>query len=199
MLKIVVIISGRGSNMQAIVERSRSGKLKGLCEILHVISDRESALGVQIARNHGIPVICIPSAGKTREAFEKEVASFLQPLSPDYIVLAGFQRILSPFFTNLFRHRIVNIHPADPAEFRGLNGYQWAFEKKLATTRITVHFVDEGVDTGRIIAQKEINLTGMTTLEEIKKVGLKTEHEFYPAVLADLFLNKGRGGKICAE
>ncbi len=187
MKRIVIFISGRGSNMQAIVESSRTGILKDRCEILTVISDRENAGGISISRSLGIPVKCIASAGKTREAFEKEIVSFLKPISPDYIVLAGFRRVLSPLLIGHYRNRIINIHPADPTLFRGLNGYQWAFEKKLRTTLITVHFVDEGVDTGRIIAQKEIDLTGKKTLEEIEKIGLQTEHEFYPSVLAEIF------------
>lgn len=187
MKKIVIFISGRGSNMQAIVESSRSGKLRGLCEILAVVSDRESAGGIEIARKLGIPVACILSKGKTREAFEKQIISFLEPMSPDYLVLAGFRRIISPLLIRHFRDRILNIHPADPARFRGLNGYQWAFENKMERTTVTVHLVEEGVDTGRIIAQQDVHLEGLITLQDVEAAGLRAEHEFYPRVLAELF------------
>lgn len=183
--KIAVFISGRGTNMLSIAESVRSGVLNSLCEIALVFSDRPEAPGIVAAQTLHLPTAAIPSAGKTREAFETQVIGLLKRFSPDFIVLAGFKRILSPLFIRTYPARIINIHPADPACFRGLHGYSWAFERGMKTTKITVHFVDEGVDTGSIIAQREINLEGAKTIEDVEKIGLRAEHEFFPSVLAD--------------
>ncbi len=181
--RIAIFISGRGSNMEAIARQVQDGILKDVCEIALVFSNKPQAKGLEIAKKFGLPVAAIPSKGKSREAFEREVLELLQPYRIDYVVLAGFMRILSPLFIRAFKNRIINIHPADTRLFQGVGGYEWAFENKLPSTKITVHFVDEGVDTGPIIAQREVDLRGADTLEEVERRGLAAEHEFYSQAL----------------
>ncbi len=181
--RIAIFISGRGSNMEAIVRQVQDGILKDVCEIALVFSNKPQAKGLEIAKKFGLPVAAIPSKGKSREAFEREVLELLQPYRIDYVVLAGFMRILSPLFIRAYKNRIINIHPADTRLFQGVGGYEWAFENKLPSTKITVHFVDEGVDTGPIIAQREVDLCGADTLEEVERRGLAAEHEFYSQAL----------------
>ena len=187
--RIAIFISGRGSNMETIVRNVQDGILKDVCEVALVLSNKENAYGLTVAESLGVPTAVIVSKGKKRAEFEQELIDFLKPYQIDYIVLAGFMRILSPLFVRAYKNRIINIHPADTAQFQGIGGYEWAFEKRLQTTKITVHFVDEGVDTGKIIAQKEVDLRGAESLEEVEKRGLKVEHEFYSEALLKLFKN----------
>jgi len=187
-VRAVVFISGRGSNLEAIVQSCKSGILRDLCNIVAVVSDNPDAAGLEIARDAGIPTITrIPTLGNSREIYEKNLLSDLIPLHPDFIVLAGFKRILSPVLVQAFPGRIVNIHPADPCKFRGLHAYQWAFSRKLRRTQVTVHLVDESVDTGTVLGSAEVDLSGADTLEEVEKRGLRVEHELYQKVLAELF------------
>lgn len=185
--RIAIFISGRGSNMEAIIKNTQEGILKDCCEVVLVLSNKKNAKGLEIAKKLGAETICIESKGKSREEFEREVIKYLENHNIDYIVLAGFMRILSPLFIKKYRRRIINIHPADTSQFRGAGAYEWAFNNKLDSTKITVHYVDEGVDTGEVIAQKEVNLKGAKSLEEVEKRGLKVEHKFYSEVLRNLF------------
>lgn len=184
--RIAIFISGRGSNMEAVVRQAQDGILKDCCQVALVFSNKPNARGLAIAEQLGVPTACIESRGKKREDFDRAVVDLLEPLNIDYIVLAGFMRIISPLLIARYRQRIINIHPADTAQFKGIGGYEWAFENRLERTKITVHFVDEGVDTGPVIAQKEIDLRGLTTLEEIERVGLASEHEFYSQALREV-------------
>jgi len=185
--RIAVFISGRGSNMESIAASTRGGVLSDCCEISVILSDRAEAAGIDKAKSLGLPTLIVPSVGRSREDFEREILERLDAFAPDYVVLAGFKRILSPLFVNAFAGRIINIHPADPEAFRGLNGYQWAFDSGLNETFVTVHLVDAGVDTGPILAKCPVDLAGVTSIEEVERRGLKTEHSFYPKVLADHF------------
>jgi len=186
MKKIVIFISGRGSNMQRIIEETKSGILKDSLEVSLVFSDKKEAKGLQTAKEYGIPVANISSKGKSRKEFDTELINLLKKIDFDYIVLAGYMRILTKEFVNTFPKQIINIHPADTRRHQGLHAYEWAFENKLKATKITIHYVDEGMDTGQIIAQKEVNLTNTKTLEEVEKKGLKVEHEFYSKILYNL-------------
>ena len=185
--RIAIFISGRGSNMQAIVESAQKGVLKDYCEIALVFSNKPAAAGLEIAAQQGIKTDSIPSKGKSRERFEEEVIQLLQPMNIDFIVLAGFMRILSPVFIRAYKNRIINIHPADTAEFQGVGAYEWAFSNKKKETAVTVHFVDEGVDTGPVIAKQKVNLKGADTLEEVERRGLAVEHSFYSEALRRVF------------
>ena len=188
--RLAILISGRGSNMKAILDESRDGILKGICNVVVVVSNMCDAAGLNTAQEAGVDALCVPSKGKKRQEFETELIEALEPYKPDYIVLAGFMRILTPYFINHFRSKILNIHPADTALFQGVGGYEWAYENKLTETKITVHFIDDGVDTGPVIAQKTVDLRGADSLEEIQIRGLKVERKFYSEVIRDVILHK---------
>ncbi len=190
MKKIVIFISGRGSNMEAIIKECKNGILKGSAETTLVFSDKKEAAGLKTAENYGIKTEHIPSRGKTRTEFDKEVINLLAAYDFDYIVLAGYMRILSTVFVRHYKNKIINIHPADTKLHQGLHAYEWAFKNKMKQTKITVHYVNEGVDTGAVIAQKEVDLEGADSLEEVEKRGLATEHRFYSETLYHLFNQK---------
>lgn len=187
MKAIAIFISGRGSNMKAIVESCEAGVLKGVAKPILIFSNKTSAAGLEYAKSKNIPTEVIPSKGKKRADFDQEVIQMLKNYPVDYIILAGYMRILSPKFTQAFPKRIINIHPADTHQHQGLDGYKWAFEEKLEQTKVTVHYVDEGLDTGKIIGQAEVNLVGADNLEEVEKRGLAIEHQFYSKALKELF------------
>ncbi len=175
--------------MEAIIKNTISGNLKDICNVAVVASNNPDAAGIAIAASLGIPSIVIESRNKAREDYEVEVLEELKKYSIDYIILAGFNRILSPYIVSKFRSRIINIHPADTRVFKGLHGYEWAFQNQLPRTTITVHYVDEGMDTGAIIAQKEVDLQGCHNLAEVTERGLKVENSFFSEALASLFSN----------
>jgi phosphoribosylglycinamide formyltransferase-1 len=185
--KIVIFISGRGSNMIALLNNIKNGILKDLCQVELVFANKPDAAGLKIAEEQGVPTACIESKGKKREVFDQVVIDFLKKYDLDYIVLAGYMRILSPVFISAYRNKIINIHPADTDEFQGVGAYEWAFENKKEFTKITVHFVDEGVDTGPVIGKQVVDLRGCKTLEEVEKIGLATEHAFYSEALRRVF------------
>jgi phosphoribosylglycinamide formyltransferase-1 len=181
--RIALFISGRGSNMEAILKACSTGILQDIAEPVLVFSNRADAKGLLVAQAMGVETQVIESKGLKRPAFDAKVLDLLQTYQPNFIVLAGYMRILSPLLVQAYPQRIINIHPADTTQHQGLHGYEWAFDNKLASTKITVHYVDEGLDTGNIIAQKTVDLSGTNTLEEVEQRGLTAEHEFYSSVL----------------
>ncbi len=187
--KIAILISGRGSNMKAIIENMKDGILKDFCYVIVVFSNKKDAPGLEIAKSLGISTKVIESKGKKRSTYNKLLFDYLDELNPDYIILAGYMKIISPDVVQRFRNRIINIHPADTALHQGLHGYEWAFENKMESTKITVHFVNEGLDTGRVIAKREVDISDCTTIEEIEQKGLKVEHHFYSECLKKIFEN----------
>lgn len=184
MKRLAVLLSGRGSNMEAVVRHTREGGvLHGVAEVVVVASNLPDAKGLDIARSMGIATRVVPHLGRLRSEFEAELVRQLDPFQPDLIVLAGFMRKLSPLFVGHYPHRIVNIHPADTRQHQGLHGYQWAFERKLPDTCITVHYVDEGLDTGTIIGQCPVPIADAGSLEEVERRGLAVEHRFYSEMI----------------
>jgi phosphoribosylglycinamide formyltransferase-1 len=184
--RIAILISGRGSNMVALAEQVRGGALAGCAEIALVASNKPEAAGLDKARAMGLPTASISAVGKRRSVFDGELLALLEDHAPDWIVLAGYMRILTPQVIRRYPGRIVNIHPADTRQHQGLHGYDWAWENRLSETRITVHVVDEGLDTGPILAQRAVDLAGAASLEEVERRGLAVEHGFYAEVLRDL-------------
>jgi len=184
--RLAILLSGRGSNMLALADAVRDGALKNIAEIALVFSNDPAAPGLEAAAARGLPTAALPSKGHEREVFDEEVIKILQAYQPDFIVLAGYMRVLSPGFVRAFAGRIVNIHPADTHQHRGLHAYEWAFSNQLKETKITVHLVDEGLDTGPILAQRAVNLEGASTLTEVQRRGLVVEHELYAETLTSL-------------
>ena len=169
--------------MEAIIKNVQTGNLRDCCEIVLVFSNKQEAQGLETARQLGIKAAFIESKGKQRAEFDQEIVALLEPLQPDYLVLAGYMRLISPALIQRYRNRVINIHPADTALYQGAHAYQWAFDNKLETTKITVHFVDAGMDTGPVIAQREVDLRGAKNLAEVEQRGLRVEHVFYSEVL----------------
>jgi len=173
--------------MEAIIKETQNGILKDVAEPVLVFTDKKDAKGLQIAKDLGINTATILAKGKKRQEFDNEVVELLSNYDFDYIILAGYMRILSDLFVRTYKDRIINIHPADTNLHQGLHAYEWAFKNKMQATKITVHYVNEGVDTGKIITQKEVDLKGAKTLEEVEKRGLAVEHQFYSEVLKEIF------------
>lgn len=187
--RLAILLSGRGSNMLALVQATQSGVLRDLAEVAVVFSNQPDAPGLELAAAHGCPVASLPSQGRKRETFDAEAAQLLQQYQPDLVVLAGYMRILSPAFIQPFAGRILNIHPADTHQHQGLHAYEWAFDNQLPETKITVHLVDEGLDTGPILAQQTVDLRGAATLAEVERRGLAVEHQLYATALRALIMN----------
>jgi phosphoribosylglycinamide formyltransferase-1 len=192
--RLAILLSGRGSNMLALAEAVRTGVLHGLAEIAVVFSNDPTAGGLDAAADLGLPTASLTSRGRKREEFDREVVAILQGYQPDYIVLAGYMRVLSPAFVRAFAGRIINIHPADTHQHQGLHAYEWAFDNHLPETKITVHLVDEGLDTGPILAQRVVNLGGATTLAEVQRRGLAVEHELYADTLRQIIASQKDSG-----
>jgi phosphoribosylglycinamide formyltransferase 1 len=153
--KIGILLSGRGSNFEAIADNVAAGRIPG-AEIAIVISNRAEAPGIESARRRGLDARVIPSKGKTREQHDTEVIAALRAKKVDLICLAGYMRLLSPDFIRAFPRQILNIHPSLLPAFPGLEAQKQAFEHGVKISGCTVHFVDEHLDHGPIILQKAV-------------------------------------------
>jgi phosphoribosylglycinamide formyltransferase-1 len=173
--------------MEALIKATQKGVLKGIANIELVFSNNPNAKGLEIAKQMGINTLHIDSFDKKRKTFDQEIINALVNYNFDYIILAGYMRILSKELIQAFPNKIINIHPADTRKHQGLHAYEWAFNNRLKETKITIHYVNEGVDTGEIIAQATVDLEGVKNLEEVEKRGLAVEHQFYAETLYKLF------------
>ncbi len=183
MTRVAILISGRGSNMSTLLERCRDGSLGEVCEPVVVFSNDPQAAGLETARGLGVPTASVSSRGRKRAAFDRDLVAALKPYRLDILVLAGFMRILTAVVIDRWQARIINIHPADSRMYQGAHGYEWAWDEGLDETLITVHLVDEGMDTGPILDQAVVDLRGATDLGEVKRRGLEVEHYFFADVL----------------
>ena len=194
MKKLGILLSGRGSNFEAIARNAQAGKIPA--EIAVVISNREDAPGLARARELGLNARFISSKGKDREAYDREVVAALHELQVHLVCLAGFMRILSPYFIREFPGRILNIHPALLPAFPGLEAQKQALEYGAKFTGCTVHIVDEGVDTGPIVCQAVVPVLDDDTVESLSARILKEEHRIYSEaiclLLEDRVLIEGR-------
>jgi len=177
MKKLGILLSGRGSNFEAIARNVQAGKIPA--EIGVVISNKEEAVGLATARQMGLKAVCIPSKGKEREAFERELVAALRDNEVDLVCLAGFMRVLTPYFIREFRGRILNIHPALLPSFPGVEAQKQALDYGVKWTGCTVHFVDEGVDTGPVVCQAAVPVLDEDTPETLAARILKEEHRIY--------------------
>ena len=155
MKNIGILLSGRGSNFEAIAKNVASGKISN-ARIAIVISNRADAGGIEVAQRLGLKAVVIPSKGKAREDHDREVAARLQQQRVDLVCMAGYMRLLSPWFVKQFPHRILNIHPSLLPAFPGLEAQEQAFAYGVKVAGCTVHFVDEELDHGPIIVQKSV-------------------------------------------
>jgi phosphoribosylglycinamide formyltransferase 1 len=173
-----ILISGRGSNFEAIARNLAGGKIPG-AEIAVVISNRADAGGLEIARKLGLNAVVIPSAGKERKGHDREVVDVLQQHKVDLICMAGYMRLLSPWFVRQFPGKILNIHPSLLPAFPGLEAHQQAFAYGVKVSGCTVHFVDEELDHGPIIVQRAIPLLDNDTEHSLAARILEQEHIAY--------------------
>ena len=179
MLKVGVLASGRGSNFEALAKAFRSGKIKG--EIKVLIVDKRNAGAIERAKKYGINWIFVDAKSfPTREDYDSKIVSILKHLEVDLVCLAGYMRIVSPVFVNAFKNRIMNIHPAILPAFPGLNAQKKAVEYGVKVSGATVHFVDEGVDTGPVIIQAVVPVSPEDTEKTLSEKILKFEHRIYP-------------------
>ncbi len=188
--RLGILLSGRGSNFEAIADAVADGRIAN-AEIVAVISDAPRAKGLMVARNRGLPFFPVDRAVfPNREAHEAEVLRILQDVRPDLVCLAGYMRLLSPAFVARYRGRILNIHPALLPKFPGLKAQRRALEAGETVSGCTVHFVDEGTDTGPIVLQKTVPVVPGDTEKTLSARILEQEHRAYPEaitrVLAEL-------------
>ena len=192
--RLGVLISGRGSNFQAIADHIAAGDLDA--EIAVVISNRPEARGLEIARTRGIPSICLPSKGLGREEYDQQLAAELRRHSVDLVCLAGFMRLLSAGFVRQFPHRILNIHPSLLPAFPGLDAQEQALRYGVKFTGCTVHFVDENLDSGPMILQAVVPVHRDDSVESLSARILAEEHRIYSkaigAVLSGNWKIEGR-------
>ena len=190
MKKLGILLSGRGSNFEAIARNVQAGKIPA--EIAVVISNKPEALGLVRAAEMGLATRYIPSKGKEREAFDREVVAALREFDVDLVCLAGFMRILSPYFVREFPRRILNIHPALLPAFPGEDAQRQALEYGVKFTGCTVHFVDEGVDTGPIVCQAVVPVRDDDTVETLSRRILMEEHRIYSEAICLVLENRLR-------
>ena len=173
--------------MLALSDAIRAGEIPG-AEIAIVVSDKADARGVQLARERGHEAVAIERRGRTREEHEREIISVLQEHSIDLVCLAGFMRLLSPCFVEAFRMRILNIHPSLLPSFPGLDAQRQALEHGVKVSGCTVHFVDETLDGGPIIAQRVVPVLEDDSVESLSTRILEQEHQLYPQAVRSLLL-----------
>ena len=176
--RIGVLLSGRGSNFEALAESVTAGRIPN-AEIAIVISNREGAPGIERANARGIRTRVVPSKGLEREAYDRQVAAVLEEHKIDLICLAGYMRLLSPYFVAKFPNRILNIHPSLLPSFPGLESQRQALEYGVKVAGCTVHFVDENLDAGPIILQSVVPVNDDDTEESLSARILKEEHRVY--------------------
>jgi len=176
--KIGILLSGRGTNFEAIAESVAAGRIpQG--EIAIVISNRPEARGLETAKHRGLHAVCIPSQGKTREQHDAEVAAALRAKQVELICLAGYMRLLSPWFVQQFPQRILNIHPALLPAFPGLDAQKQALDYGAKISGCTVHFVDEHLDHGPIVIQKSVPVLDSDDEHSLSRRILEQEHVAY--------------------
>ena len=175
---IGVLLSGRGSNFDALAASVTAGRIPN-AEISIVVSNRETAQGIEKACARGIDARVIPSKGLEREAYDRQVVAALQEKNVDLVCLAGYMRLLSPYFVAAFPQRILNIHPSLLPAFPGLEPQWQALEHGAKFSGCTVHFVDETLDAGPIIVQSVVPIEDRDTPETLAERILREEHRIY--------------------
>ena len=182
MHKLGILLSGRGSNFLAIADAINAGKIPN-CEIAAVISNLPDAPGLQAARQRGLNAIAIPANGRKRAEHDAEIVATLQAYQVDLVCLAGYMRLLSPGFIQAFPQRILNIHPSLLPAFPGLDAQSQAFEYGVQVAGCTVHFVDEQLDHGVIILQKQVPVLATDNAHSLADRILEQEHIAYPEAI----------------
>jgi phosphoribosylglycinamide formyltransferase 1 len=193
--RIGVLLSGRGSNFEALAESIASGRIPN-AEMAMVISNRDGAPGIDRAKARGIPTRVIASKGLERETYDRQVVAVLDEHKVDLVCLAGYMRLLSPHFVAAFPNRILNIHPSLLPSFPGLESQRQALEYGVQFAGCTVHFVDENLDAGPIVLQAVLPVNDNDTEDTLSARILQEEHRIYSEavriVLEDRYKIEGR-------
>lgn len=191
-LRLAILVSGRGSNMESILRAIKDGELDA--KVAVVISNNPEALALPTARKYGVHAIAVDNQGLTRAEHEERVLKELAEYEIDLVVLAGYMRILTSNFLQRFKDKdgyfkVINIHPSLLPAFPGATAYEDAFKYGVLVSGITVHLADEKVDHGPILAQETFSRLENDTLETFKARGLAVEHKLYPKVLQSIAKN----------
>jgi phosphoribosylglycinamide formyltransferase-1 len=193
--RLVVLISGYGSNLQVLIETIARGELEA--EISAVISNKSSAFGLERAKAAGIPAIVkSKSKSQDRQSYDAELADLVSSFQPDWVILAGWMRLLSMSFLSCFPNRVINLHPALPGMFAGVDAIQRAYEAfqqgQITQTGVMVHLVpDEGVDDGPLLNQEIVPIYTQDTLEDLEKRVHTCEHHLLVETIKQLIKNGG--------
>ena len=191
MKKIAVFASGNGSNFQSIADAASTGSLDA--EIALVVCDRPGACVIERAKKEGIELFLFSAKDyETKAAFESEIVKRLQERDVEWIALAGYMRLIGDTLLQAYPERIINIHPSLLPSFPGKDAIGQAFDAGVKVTGVTIHYVDEGMDMGPIIAQRAVVIKESDSKEELQKRIQETEHELYPQVLNSILFEKTR-------
>ena len=188
-MNIAVFVSGNGSNLQAIIDACLKGEITSKLEI--VISNKEDAYALERAQKAGIETFTInPKEYTSRQEYDSKIIEKLKEKNIDFIVLAGYMRLLSDLMVQTYKDKIINVHPALLPLFKGTHAIKDAFEAKVKETGVTIHFVDEKLDNGPIILQDTIKIEEADTLQTLEEKIHVLEHELYPKVIKLIENNK---------
>ena len=188
MKRLGILLSGRGSNFEAIADQVAAGRIDA--EITVVISNRSEARGLQVATARGLNAVCIPSKGLDREAYDRTLIDDLKRNRVDLVCLAGFMRLLSASFIRAFPQRVLNIHPSLLPAFPGLDAQKQALEHGVKISGCTVHLVDEFLDAGPIILQAPVPVVDEDTVDTLSARILKEEHRIYSDAIRTVLSGK---------
>lgn len=181
--KVIVFASGRGSNFVNLVEQSKNSNYR----VIALMVDNPDAYAIESAKKLDIPYyVVMRQIDESKARHEEKIRSYLETIPFDFIALAGYMRILSPEFVKKYNKRVINIHPSLLPAFKGTNAIQDAFNYGVRVSGVTIHYVDAGIDTGKIIEQEIVYLDDDETLDSFKDKIRELEHELYPKVIKRL-------------
>ena len=183
-MNIALFASGRGTNVQAILDQIRPDHVPVQAQCL--VCNVQDAPVIDLAKDYGLPLLVLDSKGVSRTDWEREVLAYLSQYEIDYIVLAGFMRLLSPSFIDHFKDRILNIHPSLLPKYPGTKSIEEAYDNQEKETGVTIFYVDDGVDTGQIIDQRRVKVDPAWSLADLEDQIHRVEHEMYTQVLIQL-------------
>src|SRR5271167_4530369 len=190
MRRLGILLSGRGSNFEAIADNVAAGRIAG--EIAVVIANRPEARGLEAARHRNLPAVCLPSKGLDREIYDRQLVEELRRHGVELVCLAGFMRLLSAHFVRAFPMRILNIHPSLLPAFPGLDAQKQALEHGVKITGCTVHFVDPRLDAGPIVLQASVPVLENDTADSLSARILVEEHRIYSEAISIVLAERWR-------
>ncbi|WP_227938733.1 phosphoribosylglycinamide formyltransferase [Alkalihalobacillus deserti] len=181
-MRIAIFASGAGTNAEAIIKATQTQRLDA--EVALIVTDKPKAKVIERATNYNVPVVAFdPKSYETKAAYEQEIVNELHKREVSFVVLAGYMRLIGTTLLSAYEGRIVNIHPSLLPSFPGLDAIGQAFQAKVKVTGVTVHYVDEGMDTGSIIAQEPVRIERHDTVDSLQEKVQVVEHRLYPETL----------------